>query len=229
MSSFLSKLADDLYQRVIVSYRSTLIGIGLAVAVELVEFTTSYLNALPANWAHVIASVLVILGGLLRSKQAIKIVPPAAILLALALALPARADFGVLCLSGCAKAAPHAMRAEGDVKLASAIWLGPSIGVLPFAYSTESKSWSQQLAPALVYGLKWRPPNWTTTSSLISLDLFASADFGNLSHIDTVPTLTFLDAISIGFGPRFRFATSDQPGSVSGVLAIGFSRSFGGP
>lgn len=94
---FFSGLGRALYERVIVSYRSTLIGIALAASVLVVDYTTDYLKTLPGGWADALAAVLVIVGGLLRGKQvaAVKAVPPAAALLlvgALAFASPARAQ-----------------------------------------------------------------------------------------------------------------------------------------
>lgn len=63
-------LLRALYERVILSYKSTLIGIGLAVLTEV----AAYLDALPANWAHVVAAVLVVVLGLFKGSVS----PPAA-------------------------------------------------------------------------------------------------------------------------------------------------------
>lgn len=70
--AFLKSLGVALYQRVIVSYKSTLIGIGLASAVLVVDQSVAALHALPKGWAQVLASLLALAGAYLKGKA-----PPA--------------------------------------------------------------------------------------------------------------------------------------------------------
>ena len=70
MSAFLKALAVSVYERVILSYKSTLIGIGLAAGVLVLDSTVEALQALPEGWAKIAASILVLVGGLLRKKAA---------------------------------------------------------------------------------------------------------------------------------------------------------------
>jgi hypothetical protein len=77
--TFLKTLGAALYTRVFVSFKPTLIGLGLASAIVVVDTTTTYLQALPEGWAKAAAAVVALLGALLRSKQAAQpTLPPAA-------------------------------------------------------------------------------------------------------------------------------------------------------
>jgi hypothetical protein len=76
--AFLRTLGSALFTRVIVSYRSTLVGLGLAAAIVVVEATTTYLQALPDGWAKAAAAVVALVGAALRSKQVAQpALPPA--------------------------------------------------------------------------------------------------------------------------------------------------------
>lgn len=55
-----------LYERVFLAYRSTLLGILLACLTEI----ANYLQALPANWAHLIAMLLLAVLSLWKGKAA---------------------------------------------------------------------------------------------------------------------------------------------------------------
>jgi hypothetical protein len=70
MAAFLKTLAVAVYERVILSYRSTLIGIALASGVLVLDATVAALQALPEGWAKIAASVLVLAGGFLKKKAA---------------------------------------------------------------------------------------------------------------------------------------------------------------
>jgi hypothetical protein len=65
---FLKTLGIALYQRVLVNYKPTLIGLGLASAVLVVDETTAVLQGLPDGWAKIAASLLALGGAYLRSK-----------------------------------------------------------------------------------------------------------------------------------------------------------------
>jgi hypothetical protein len=69
MKAFLSSLFAALYERVIVHSKPTLIGLGLSIAVEAVNYSAAYIGSQPQPWAHVLASVLLAAGALLKSKQ----------------------------------------------------------------------------------------------------------------------------------------------------------------
>jgi hypothetical protein len=148
----------------------------------------------------------------------------------LALALPTKAAPLVTCLSGCSQTlkAPRPLGAT-DVQLNAVLWAGPSIGLTPLVYDTSTKTWEKAIAPTFSYGLKYRPANWTATASLVALDLGLRADFSDFSKIDVLPQLTFLDAVTVGVGPRFRFASGSQAGGTTLLFAIGFTTSLGTP
>jgi hypothetical protein len=154
----------------------------------------------------------------------------AAVLSGLLFAAPARATPGVVCLSGCGgNSPPHTFGALPDTQVSSTVWAGPGIGVLPFVYSGQDKRWTQVAAPAFSYGIWWRPPGWTATTSLVGVNLSLTADFSNLSHVDPIMTVVLLDYITVGGGIRARFGTDSQAGGISPLFALGFTTSFGGP
>lgn len=66
--AFLKSLGVALYTRVLVHYKQTLIGLGLASAVLVLDQTTAALQALPDGWAKILASVLALGGAYLRGK-----------------------------------------------------------------------------------------------------------------------------------------------------------------
>lgn len=70
MGNFLKGLAKSLYERVFVHYKPTLIGIGLAALVEALNYSITFFQALPQNWAHALASVLLLIFALLKQKVA---------------------------------------------------------------------------------------------------------------------------------------------------------------
>jgi len=61
------------FDRVVKSYRSTLVGLAFGVGIIALESLTDYLNGLPQGWAKGAAAVIVIIGASLRSKA----LPPA--------------------------------------------------------------------------------------------------------------------------------------------------------
>lgn len=73
--AFLKALGVALYQRVLINYKPTLIGLGLASAVLVIDETTTALQTLPDGWAKILASVLALGGAYLKAKA--PAVPPA--------------------------------------------------------------------------------------------------------------------------------------------------------
>lgn len=71
------KLVSEVYERVVKSYKSTLAGFGLAVAVVVVEQVGVHLGTVEAGWAAPVATVLVFVGAALKRKQADYPAPPA--------------------------------------------------------------------------------------------------------------------------------------------------------
>lgn len=65
---FLKSIWSDLYSRVVGAWQSTLIGFGLAVLVEAINFSATYLGAQPQPWAHALAAILAMAGAALRNK-----------------------------------------------------------------------------------------------------------------------------------------------------------------
>lgn len=68
--AFFRFVGVQLWERVIKSYKSTLIGIALAAAIVFVDSSTDYLKALPQGWAQALAGLSAIVGALLRARQA---------------------------------------------------------------------------------------------------------------------------------------------------------------
>jgi hypothetical protein len=152
-------------------------------------------------------------------------------------ASPALAE-GVLvkCLAGCpSKADPNALRAPGDVQVGDSFWLGPSLGLQLAARDSSTKTWEVGVALAFQYGIHWRPV-WSPTPTFMSFNLGLAAGSasafqgGGTFDITIAPTVTFFDLIAVGYGPRFKMATSSAgQDSVSGVFFVGLATSFGGP
>lgn len=156
--------------------------------------------------------------------------------LALTFAAPTFAgDFLVRCMSGCPAAKGPSLRATGDTMLADAWWFGPSLGLSLAARDSSTKTWETGIALSFQYGIHWRP-TWSPTATFLSFNLGLAVGSTNAFQSGgvlalTVPiTVTFLDLLQIGYGPRVRFATSpSQRDSVSGVLFLGLATSFGSP
>lgn len=66
-------IVKAVFDRVVKSYRSTLIGLAFGVGVLALEGLTDYLNGLPQGWAKGAAALIVVIGASLRSKA----LPPA--------------------------------------------------------------------------------------------------------------------------------------------------------
>ena len=70
------KIATEVYERVVKSYKSTLVGFGLAVGVVVVEQLGAYFAGLPTGWAPPLAAVFALVGAALRKKVAEYPQPP---------------------------------------------------------------------------------------------------------------------------------------------------------
>jgi hypothetical protein len=156
-----------------------------------------------------------------------------AVVVALAFASPALAEGTLVrCLSGCpAKAG----MLKADAVPTDTWWIGPSLGLSMFARDSATKAWESGLVLSFSYGVFYKP-TWSPTSSFLSLNLGLAAGsisaFQGTSTFDiTIPvTIGIMDIIAVGYGPRFKFATSaTTKDSVSGVLFIGLATSFGSP
>lgn len=56
------------WQRVVLSYKSTLVGLGAGIAIILLDQLTTYLGTQPQAWAKVLAALVVVIGASLKSK-----------------------------------------------------------------------------------------------------------------------------------------------------------------
>ena len=64
----MSDMFKSIWERVVLSYKSTLIGLGAGVGVILVDQFTTFLGTQPQAWAKVLAALLVVVGASLKSK-----------------------------------------------------------------------------------------------------------------------------------------------------------------
>ena len=156
-----------------------------------------------------------------------------ALIVALAFATPALASGPMVsCLSGC----PGTVKAgalKADSAVADSWWLGPSVGLALQSYDAKTSTWSTAIAFQFQYGLKWKP-TWSPMPTFMSFDLGMQAGTTNIPssgtptsfQITLAPTVSFLDLIALGYGPRFTF---DHGMKTSGVFFLGLSTSFGAP
>ena len=68
MGAFLKTLGAELYSRVILSYKSTLIGVAAAAGIVAINQFTALLQGLPSGFAQIAAGLAVTLGALAKSK-----------------------------------------------------------------------------------------------------------------------------------------------------------------
>lgn len=68
------KFFSELWARVFVSYKSTIVGVVLGVGVILVDQLTTTFQAVGKPWATALAAVIALVGAFLKSKAA---TPPA--------------------------------------------------------------------------------------------------------------------------------------------------------
>jgi hypothetical protein len=69
----MSAILKAAWERVILSYKSTLIGLGAGIGLILIDSLTSWLGTQPQAWAKVLAALVVVVGASLKSKA----LPPA--------------------------------------------------------------------------------------------------------------------------------------------------------
>ena len=72
------RLFDELWNRVFVHWKPTLIGLVLAVGVQVLDVTTGFVSAnIPPPWGGIISAMLAIAGAFLKSRPQSLPVPPA--------------------------------------------------------------------------------------------------------------------------------------------------------
>jgi len=158
-------------------------------------------------------------------------------LAALLFATQASAEgFLVKCVSGCPEQAVQApkLKADGEVQVKDTLWFGLSLGLQLAARDNATKEWEAGISLAFQYGFFWRPAWWGVTKSFASINLGVAAgttiNTGSPFVITVPVTVTLLDILAVGYGPRFKLATnSGMTDTVSGVLFFGLATSFGGP
>lgn len=69
----MQKFLKAAWERVVLSYKSTLVGLGIGVGLILLDSLTDYLQALPQGWAKAAAVLVIAVSASLRSKA----LPPA--------------------------------------------------------------------------------------------------------------------------------------------------------
>lgn len=227
------------------------LGVAGAIVPPLWVFFTNVANEFPqVRWIAAVTSILAMLWTVLASlgyakeRTALKKAALAAgrtlvalcVVGSLLAAAPARASGpGVICLRGCddakalAKAKATGQLTMGDTQLSESMWFGPGLALLPFVYNGVTKEWSNPVAPAVSYGIWWKPANYTSTRSLLALNLAVTGEFSGGSHLDPLMTITFFDNLTIGGGARINFETGGQRAGVNALFAFGWATSFGGP
>jgi hypothetical protein len=57
-----------IFDRVVLGYKSTLIGLGAGIAIILLDALNTYLGSQPQAWAKVLAALVVLVGASLKDK-----------------------------------------------------------------------------------------------------------------------------------------------------------------
>jgi hypothetical protein len=70
---FFRTLGKALYERVLIHYKPTFIGIGAGAAIVLIDEFTTMFQSLPQGWAQAAAGVVALIGALAKSKLAEKV------------------------------------------------------------------------------------------------------------------------------------------------------------
>lgn len=70
MKEFLKKVVSAVYTSVVVHYKSTLVGLGLAVAIVVVDQLAAALAGVSSPYAPVVAALVAFAGAALRKKAA---------------------------------------------------------------------------------------------------------------------------------------------------------------
>lgn len=174
-------------------------------------------------------------------------------LLSAFMALPAtaQAEWGRIYLAGTPAAPPVApppehrlilgaapgadpVPAAGTVALSGSWWFSPSVGFDVFTYDLKTHAYSVGIIPGIGYGLKYKPASWTATEAIFALDLFVQAGLldetntvpgGKYFSIQAIPIVTFLDWVSVGFGPDALLGISTAPGELHWMFSFGLRKS----
>jgi hypothetical protein len=110
------------------------------------------------------------------------------------------------------------------------IFLSPSVGFNVYTYEYSSHDYNYGSLPAVGYGIKYNPYDWSF-GYLIGLDLFASvAEFHNsvpgsndYLKLDIIPVFSFITFIHIGLGYRWRLGAESPEIKNSSIFIIGLS------
>lgn len=65
----MSVFFKGLYERVVVHYGPTLIGIGIGIGILVADASVEALQALPQGWAKIAAAIIMAAGAYLKSKK----------------------------------------------------------------------------------------------------------------------------------------------------------------
>lgn len=66
---FLKSVVVAVWDRVVVNYKPTLIGLALAIGILFADMLAQYLGAQPQVWAQPLAALVAMIGAALRSRQ----------------------------------------------------------------------------------------------------------------------------------------------------------------
>jgi len=225
----MKQLGTELWTRVILSYKSTLIGIGLAIAVEIFDIFTNWLSQVHPATAHSLAGIILLIGMLLKEEAAKFPAPPpeaspapppkptghAAVLLLIALAVVflglariARADsIG----GGCST------NAVGKLGIVCG---QPDLAASLVEVNLKSGSVVTSVDPMLGYGVTIWSDKWYTTGLAAHVGFRNASDSTQriLPEID----LSFAKYVRIGIGKPFK-------GDGATRLFLGLGASLGAP
>lgn len=149
----LKSLGVALYERVILSYKSTLLGIALAGATEAVNVFTTYLGARPQPWAHLAASLLVLGFSALKSKAVASgiTVPPAAGFARIRLLLVMVLFLGALVAS--VARADEPARTFGGCNKVGTFCYGPTVSISVVGMDVKTGKFTAGVIPGAGYGV----------------------------------------------------------------------------
>lgn len=164
--AFIKGLGNFVYERFWLSYRSTLIGCALNLAIIVASYTVTALQAIPKQWAVVAGMVVNILLGMLKNEQAVEAAKAAkaaakvGLVVALLALMPsvahAHGPFEV-CLSGCEDQSSMKLRAAlGEPAPVPDFSLHLNVNVGGFGWSLKNNKPLGQMALSVNYVLDWK-------------------------------------------------------------------------
>lgn len=146
MGKFFQGLSNELYERVWVSKRSTILGLAISAGIIVASYTLSVLQSIPKGWALAAAGIVSLILGLLKNEEAVmvsktlKLLP---LLFALSLAPAARAD-------GAPATGPLSAQLTKDLSLHL------NLQVPAFAYSITKNQVLGQVTFGVAYTLDYK-------------------------------------------------------------------------